>query len=100
MNWLNFVTCGYVLVTHNASQRGRKSRTYQSCAQFAATIRSSAGCSGQNGSRLLCLSSPSIPISTTSRTIKRGRSCHRQEDRFHGETFGKIGGTPAVLCQC
>jgi len=100
MNCLHHVTYGCTLVTHGAGQRRRKSRTSQSCAQFAATIRSSAGCSGQNGSRLLCLSSPSISISTTSRTIKRGRSCHRQEDRFHGETFGKVGGTSAVLCQC
>ena len=100
MECLHYVTCGYILVTHGASQRRRKSRTSQSCAQFAAAIRSSARCSGQNGSRLLCLSSPSIPISTTSRTIKRGRSCHRHQDCFYSETFGKVGGTSAVLCQC
>ena len=100
MNCLHHVTYGCTVVTHGAGQRCRKSRTSQSCTEFAASIRSSARCSGQNGSRLRCLSSPSIPISTTSRTIKRGRSCHRHQDCFHGETFGKVGGTPAVLCQC
>ena len=100
MNCLHHVTYGCTLVTHGASQRLRKSRTSQSCAQFAAAIRSSARCSGQNGSRLLCLPSPSIPISSTSRTIKRGRSCHRHQDCFHSESFRKVGGTSAVLCQC
>ena len=99
MNCLHHVTYGFILVTHGAGQRRRKSSTSQSCAQFAATIRSSAGCSGQNGSRLLCLSSPSISISTTSRTIETGCSVRRCKNCFYREAFGNIGRTSARIRQ-
>jgi hypothetical protein len=99
MNCLNNVTCGCTLVTHGASQRYRKSRASQSCTRFVAAIRYFAGCGRQDGSRLLRLPTPSIPISPTSRTIETGCSDHGCEDRFHREAFRSIGRTSAFIRQ-
>jgi hypothetical protein len=91
MNCLRHVTYGCILVTHGARQRDRQSRTSQSCTRFATAIRFFAGCSGQDGSRLLGLPTSSISISSTSRAIETrcsGRGC---EDCFHRETFRSAG---------
>jgi hypothetical protein len=100
MNCLHNVTYGCTLVTHGASQRRRKSRASQSCAQFAAAIRLFAGCSRQDGSRVLCFPPPGISISSTSRTIETGCSYHRHQNCVYGKAFRKTGGTPAFICQC
>ena len=99
MNCLNNVTYGCTLVTHDAGQRCRKSRASQSCTRFAAAIRFSARCGRQDGSRLLSLSSPSISISSTSRTIETGCSGHGYEDCFHGEAVRSAGQTFAFIRQ-
>jgi len=99
MNCLNHVTCGCTLVTYGASQRCRKSRASQSCARFAAAIRFSARCSRKDGSRPLSLPTPSLSISSTSRTIEAGRSSRGSEDRLHREAFGSVGRTVAFIRQ-
>ena|SRR6266850_3532786 len=100
MKCLRDVTCGCTLVTHGASQRHRKSRASQSCAEFAAAIRLFAGCSRQDGSRVLCIPPPSISISSTSGTIETGCSRHRRQDCVHGKAFRKTRGTAAFIRQC
>lgn len=99
MNCLHNVTYGCILVTHGASQRCRKSRASQSCTGFAAAIRFSARCGGQDGSRLLSLPTPSISISSTSRTIETGCSGRGCEDCFHSEAFRSAGRTSAFIRQ-
>jgi hypothetical protein len=99
MDYLNNVTCGCTLVTHGASQRHRKSRASQSCAQFAAAIRSPAGCGRQDGSRLRCLPPSSIPIPSTSGPIETGCCCHRGQDCLHGKAFRRIGRTATFIRQ-
>lgn len=100
MKCLHDVTYGCTLVTHGASQRHRKSRASQSCTEFAAAIRLFAGCSRQDGSRVLCIPPPSISISSTSRTIETGCSHHRRQDCVHGKAFRKTGRTAALIRQC
>jgi len=99
MNCLHNVTYGCTVVTHGASQRRGKSRTSQSCARFAAAIRSFARRSRQNGSRLLRLPTASISVSSTSRAIETGCSNSGQEDRVHREAFRSVGRTSAFVCQ-
>jgi hypothetical protein len=99
MNCLNYVTCGCTLVTHGASQRCRQSRTSQSCTQFAAAIRFLAGCSRQDGSRLLRFSTSSISISSTSRAAETECTSRGCEDCFHREAFRSAGRTFAFICQ-
>ena len=99
MNCLNNVTYGCTLVTHGASQRHRKSRASQPCAQFAAAIRLLAGRRRQDGSRVRCFPPSSIPIPSASGPIKRGCSCHRCQDCVHGEAFRRIGRRAAFIRQ-
>jgi hypothetical protein len=99
MNCLYNVTYGCTVVTHGAGQRRRKSRTSQSCARFAAAIRSFARRSRQDGSRLLRLPTASISVSSTSRAIETGCSNSGREDRVHGETFRSVDRTSAFICQ-
>jgi len=99
MNCLRYVTYGCTVVTHGTSQRRRKSRTSQSCAWFAAAIRSFARRGRQDGSRLLRLPTASISVSSTSRTIETGCSNSEHEDRVHREAFRSVGRTPACICQ-
>jgi hypothetical protein len=99
MNGLHCVTYGCIVVTHGASQRRRKSRTSQSCARFAAAIRSFARRSGQDGSRLLGLATTSVSVSSTGRTIETGCSSSGHEDCVHCEAFRSVGRTSAFVCQ-
>jgi hypothetical protein len=99
MNCLYNVTCGCTVVTHGASQRRRKSRTSQSCARFAAAIRSFARRSRRDGPRLLCLPPASISVSSTSRAIETGCSNSGQEDCVHREAFRSVGRTSAFIRQ-
>src|SRR5216684_7563381 len=99
MNCLHNVTYGCSLVTHGASQRCRKSRASQSCTRFTATIRFFAGCSRQDGSRLLGLPTSSISISSTSRTIETGCSGRGCEDCVHRQAFRSVGRTSAFIRQ-
>src|SRR5262245_6294632 len=99
MNCLNNVTSSCTVVTHGASQRRRKSRTTQSCARFAAAVRSFARCSRQDGSRLRGLPTTSISISSTSRAIEAGCSSSGPEDCVHCEAFRSVGRTVAYVCQ-
>ena len=99
MNCLHNVTYGCTVVTHDASQRCRKSRASQSCTRFAAAIRSSARCSRQDGSRLLSLPTPGISISSAGRAIERGCSGSGREGGVHREAFGSVGRTSAFICQ-
>jgi hypothetical protein len=99
MNCLHNVTYGCTVVTHGASQRCRESRASQSCTRFAAAIRSSSGRSGQDGSRLLRFPTPSISISSTSRTIETGCSHCGREDCVHGEAFRSVGRTSPFVRQ-
>ena len=97
MNCLHNVTYGCTVVTHDASQRCRKSRASQSCTWFAAAIRPFARRSKQDGSRLLRLPTPSISISSTSRTIETRCPDRRREDRLHCEAFRSVGRTSAFI---
>jgi hypothetical protein len=97
MNCLHNVIYGCTVVTHGASQRCRKSRASQSCTRFVATIRTSARCSRQDGSRLLRLTTPGISISSTGRTIETGCSDRGRKDRIHGEAFRSVGRTSAFV---
>ena len=99
MNCLHNVTYGCTVVTHGASQRCRKSGASQSCARFAAAIRSSARCSRQDGSRPLRLPTPSLPISSASRTIETGCSGGGREDGVHRKALRSVGRTPSLLRQ-
>jgi len=99
MNCLLSVTYGCTVVTNGSSQRGRKSRASQSCAGFAAAIRSLAGCSRQDGSRPLRIPTPSLSISSASRAIKTGCSDNRRQDCVHRKAFRKVGRTSAFLRQ-
>ncbi len=99
MNCLHNVTYGCTVVTYGASQRRRKSRTSQSCARFAAAIRSFARRGRQDGSRLLGLPTASISVSSTSRAIETGCSNSGQEDRVHREAFRSVGRRSAFICQ-
>lgn len=99
MNCLRCVTCGCTLVTHGASQRCRKSGTTESRAHVAATVRTSAGCSRQDGPRLFYLPPPSISISSTGRAIETGCPRHRYQNCVHSEAFRKARRTPAFICQ-
>ena len=99
MNCLHNVTYGCIVMTHGASQRCRKSRTSQSCARFAAAIRSFARRRRQDGSRLLRLPTASISVSSTSRAIETGCSNSGHEDCIHREAFRSVGRTSAFICQ-
>jgi hypothetical protein len=99
MKCLHNVTYGCTFVTYGASQRCRKSRASQSCARFAAAIRGVAGRSRQNGSRPLCVSTPSLSISSAGKSIKTGRSDYGREGRVHGKTFRSVGRTTALIRQ-
>lgn len=99
MKCLHNVTYGCTFVTHGASQRGRKSRTSQSCARFAAAIRSLARCSRPDGSRPLRIPPPSLSISSASRTIKAGCSDNGRQDCVHRKAFRSVGRTSAFLRQ-
>ncbi len=99
MNCLHNVTYGCTVVTHGASQRRRKSRTPQSCARFAAAIRSFARRNRHDGSRLRDLPTTSISVSSTSRAIETGCSNRGHEDCVHCETFRSVGRTAAYVCQ-
>ena len=99
MNCLRSVTYGCIVVTHGASQRHRKSRASQSRTRFTATIRSFARCSRQDGSRPLSLPSPSLSISSASRTIETGCSGVGREDCVHRKAFRSVGRTSSLLRQ-
>src|SRR5436309_7458815 len=99
MNCLQDVTYGCSLVTHGAGERCREGRTSQSRAHVVATIRSSAGCSRQDGSRLFDLPPSGISISSTSRSTETGCSDHRRQDCLHREAFGEVGGTFTFIRQ-
>src|SRR5215510_5838792 len=100
MDCLYCVTYGCILVAHGASQRCRKSRASESCTYVAAAVRSSARCSGQDGSRLRYIPPSSISLSATGRATETGCSRHRSQDCVHGETLRKAGRTPTFICQC
>lgn len=99
MNCLHNVTYGCTVVTHGTSQRCRKSRASQSCARFAAAIRSFARCSRQDGSRPLRVPTPSLSLSSAGRTIKTGCSDSGREDCVHRKAFGSVGRTSAFIRQ-
>src|SRR6188474_2744991 len=99
MNCLFNVTYGCIVMTYGASQRRRKSRTSQSCTRFAAAVRFTAGGRREDGSRLLSVSTSSLPVSPTSRTIETGCSCHGCEDSFHGEAVRSVGRASAFIRQ-
>jgi len=99
MNCLHDVIYGCILVTHVASQRGRKSRTSQSCTHIAAAIPVSAGCRGCDGSRLLYLPPSSLSISSTSGATETGCSNQRRQDSLYGEAFRGVGGTFTFIRQ-
>src|SRR5690349_5556742 len=99
MNCLNNVTYGCTVMTYGASQRCTKSGTTQSCARFAAAVRSFARRSRQDGPRLRGLPTTSISISSTSRAIETGCSNRGHEDCVHCEAFRSVGRTVAYICQ-
>jgi len=99
MKCLKNVTYGCTLVTHDASQRCRKSRASESCTRFAAAIRSSARCSRQDGSGLLSFPPPILSISSTSGAIETRCSGRGREDRIHRKAFRRVGPTPAGIRQ-
>src|ERR1051325_5868051 len=81
------------------ANEGEKAERLNHAPQFAASIRFSARCGRQDGSRLLSLSAPSISISSTSRTIETrcsGRGC---KNCFYCEAFGNVGRTSACIRQ-
>ena len=99
MNCLHSVTYGCTVVTNGASQRYRKSRASQSCAGFAAAIRSFARCRRQNGSRPRRVATPSLSISSAGRTFKTGCSGSGREDCLHRKAFRNVGRTSAFIRQ-
>jgi len=96
---LHCVTYGCSLMTHDAGQRCRKSRASQSCTRFASAVRPFTGRGRQDGSRLLRLATPSISISSTSRTAETGCSNRRCQDCFYRQAFRRTGPTFALIRQ-
>ena len=100
MYYLRYVTYGCSPVTNDACQRRRKGRTSQSCTSFAAPVQLSPRRREQDGSRLLRLTSPSVQVSSTGRTIETGCSYPRCQDCFHCQAVRRAGGTFALIRQC
>jgi len=100
MNYLSYVTYSCIVVTHVASRQCRKGRTSQSCTHITATVRSTAGCSRQDGWRLLYLPPPGLSVSSTSESAETGCPGHRRQDCVHGEAIHEARRTPAFIWQC